>query len=90
MLCEGLLRASAFRLAATYESRRQAGESSGMIYIAECNLGRGVFAKRAIRKGEILLAFGGARIDFAEMKLHWQPPLQLATRPTAPYHSRDV
>jgi hypothetical protein len=36
--------------------------------IAECNLGRGVFAKRAIRTGEIILAFGGALIDFAETK----------------------
>jgi hypothetical protein len=27
-----------------------------------------VFARRAIRRGEILLAFGGARIDFAETK----------------------
>ena len=60
MAFAGLRQASAFRPAVAHESRPQAGESSGMIYVAECNLGRGVFAKRAIRKGEIILAFGGS------------------------------
>jgi hypothetical protein len=39
-----------------------------MLYIGECNLGKGVFAYRPIRKGEIILVFGGALIDFAETK----------------------
>ena len=68
MVCAGLRQASAFRPAVAHESRPQAGESSGMIYVAECNLGRGRVRQRAIRKGEIILAFGGELIDFAETK----------------------
>jgi hypothetical protein len=68
MICEELRLAAVFRPATTKESRPQANDGSGMVYIAECNLGRGVFAKRAVRKGEIILAFGGALIDFAETK----------------------
>ena len=37
-----------------------------MIYVAECELGRGVFARRAIRRGELILVFEGRMIDFAE------------------------
>lgn len=33
------------------------------IYVAECELGRGIFAARAIRKGEIVLNFRGRRFD---------------------------
>jgi hypothetical protein len=68
MICEELRLAAVFRPATTKESRPQANDGSGMVYIAECNLGRGAFAKRAVRKGEIILAFGGALIDFAETK----------------------
>jgi hypothetical protein len=42
--------------------------SNGIVYVAQCALGRGVFTRRAVRKGEILLAFGGPLIDFAETK----------------------
>jgi hypothetical protein len=68
MICEGLRPAAVCRPATTQEPRWQASDGSGMLYIAECNLGRGVFAKRAIRIGETILAFGGALIDFAETK----------------------
>jgi len=68
MICEELRQAAVFRPATTQEPRSQASDGSGMVYIAECNLGRGVFAKQAIRKGEIILAFGVALIDFAETK----------------------
>ena len=67
MICEGLRQAPACRPTAT-PSTRQAGDGSGMLYVAECDLGRGVFAKRAIRNGEIILVFGGALIDFVETK----------------------
>ena len=67
-ICEELRLAVAYQPATTQEPRSQASYDSGMLYIAECNLGRGVFARRAIRKGEIILAFGGALIDFAETK----------------------
>ena len=33
------------------------------IYIEECELGRGIFAARAIRKGEIITSFRGPRFD---------------------------
>jgi hypothetical protein len=68
MICEELRLGAVCRPATTQEPRWQASDGSGMLYIAECNLGRGVFAKRAIRKGETILAFGGALIDFAETK----------------------
>ena len=41
---------------------------SRTLYVAECDLGRGVFAGRAIRRGETILLFAGALIDFAETK----------------------
>lgn len=33
-------------------------------YIAECSFGRGLFAKRDIRKGEVIFMFTGKLIDF--------------------------
>lgn len=36
---------------------------AGTIYVAECELGRGVFAARAIRKGEVILNYRGRRFD---------------------------
>lgn len=36
------------------------------IYVAECSLGRGVFASRLFRCGEPILGFGGAVIDRAK------------------------
>lgn len=33
-------------------------------YIAECNFGKGLFAKRDIRKGEVIFKFTGKLIDF--------------------------
>jgi uncharacterized protein len=68
MICEGLRLDAVYQSATTQEPRSLASYDSGMLYIAECDLGRGVFAKRAIREGEIILAFGGALIDFAETK----------------------
>jgi hypothetical protein len=47
---------------------QEPGDSRGKIHIAECELGRGVFARQAIRKGDIILAFGGRLIDFAETR----------------------
>jgi len=46
----------------------EAPHSNGSFYVAQCELGRGVFARRAIREGEIILTFGGPLIDFAETK----------------------
>jgi uncharacterized protein len=68
MICERLRPAPVFWPAAAREPRSLAGDGSGMLYIAECNLGRGVFARRAIHQGETILVFGGALIDFAETK----------------------
>lgn len=50
------------------EPRREAAYSNGTLYVAPCELGRGVFARRAIRSGETILAFEGPLIDFAETK----------------------
>jgi hypothetical protein len=61
MMCEGLRQAPTFRSAAIHVSQPQAGDGSGMLYIGECNLGKGVFANRPIRKGEIILVCLGAR-----------------------------
>jgi uncharacterized protein len=54
--------------------------SSEAFYIEECDVGLGVFARRIIRSGEIILAFGGQIIDFAETKRRgpWEcMPLQI-------------
>ena len=112
MVCAGLRQASAVRPAVAHESRPQAGESSGMIYVADCNLGRGVFANRAIQEGEIVLAFKSApwaeaaRLTIMHRYAVTSPAgsgsilpcarapktslLQLASRPNATYHSKDV
>ncbi len=37
-------------------------------FIAECDVGLGVFASRDLAPGEFILAFGGPLIDFAETK----------------------
>lgn len=68
MRCIELCQASTIRLATADESQPQTSDGRGLIYIAECSLGRGVFAGRAIRLGELILAFTGALIDFAETK----------------------
>ena len=52
----------------TKEPLRQATYDSKAFYIARCDLGRGVFARRTIRSGELILAFDGPLIDFAETK----------------------
>ena len=57
-----------FRLTAAYAPWQEAGDLHGVVYVAECELGRGVFARRAIRKGDIILSFGGPLIDFAETR----------------------
>lgn len=54
--------------AAAQKSWREADDYNGILYIAKCELGRGVFAKRDIRRGEVILVFEGALIDFAETK----------------------
>ena len=46
----------------------QANHSNGTLYVAQCELGRGVFTQRVIRTGETILTFGGPLIDFAETK----------------------
>ena len=54
--------------------------SSEAFYIEECDVGLGVFARRAIRRGECILLFGGPIIDFAETKRRgpWEcMPLQI-------------
>jgi uncharacterized protein len=54
--------------------------SSEAFYIEECDVGLGVFARRAIRRGENILVFGGPIIDFAETKRRgpWKcMPLQI-------------
>jgi hypothetical protein len=42
--------------------------SNATFHIDECDVGLGVFANREIRPGEVILAFGGPVIDFAETK----------------------
>jgi len=42
--------------------------SNATFHIDECDVGLGVFANRDIRPGEVILAFGGPVIDFAETK----------------------
>jgi uncharacterized protein len=68
MICEALCRPFVCQAVTAPEPRRETGDNDGLLYIAECDLGRGVFANRTIRKGELILVFGGARIDFAETK----------------------
>jgi SET domain-containing protein len=54
--------------------------SNETFYVEECDVGLGVFANRAIRKGEIILAFGGPIIGFEETKRRgrWEcMPLQI-------------
>jgi hypothetical protein len=68
MIGEGLYQDSMFRLTATYAPWQEAADSNAVVYVAECELGRGVFARRTIRKGDIILAFGGPLIDFAETR----------------------
>src|ERR1019366_4484421 len=55
-------------LTAVWASLPDMGDRSGALYVAQCDLGRGIFVKRVIRRGEIILVFGGALIDFAETK----------------------
>ncbi len=68
MLGHRLHRAPTFRPAASPGWLPQAGGCGGTIYVAQCELGHGVFAQRLIHAGEIILVFGGALIDFAETK----------------------
>lgn len=42
--------------------------SQSIIYLAECDVGLGVFANRDIARGEIILKFWGPIIDFKETK----------------------
>jgi uncharacterized protein len=81
MISEPLRQPSLFLLA---ENRTLVKErySNATFYIDECDVGLGVFARRDIRPGEILLAFGGPVIDFAETKQRgmWEcMPLQFET-----------
>ena len=57
-----------FPLAAAFWSLPGPDYWSQTLYVADCELGRGVFARRAIRSGEIVLVFGGPLIDFEETK----------------------
>jgi hypothetical protein len=57
-----------FYLLAENRAAVKARYSNDTIYIEECDVGLGVFARRPIRAGEIILAFGGPVIDFAETK----------------------
>jgi hypothetical protein len=68
MIGEGPHQDSRFQLMAVHAAWQAAGDSSGAVYVTECELGRGVFARRPIRKGDIILAFGGPLIDFAETR----------------------
>jgi uncharacterized protein len=68
MNAHDLHRASPTGLMITKESLRQTTNGSNAFYIAQCDLGRGVFARRTIRRGEFILAFDGPLIDFAETK----------------------
>ena len=54
--------------------------SNDLIYLAECNVGLGVFAKQDMPPGQMILTFGGPLIDFAETKRRgsWEcMPLQI-------------
>ena len=68
MIGEGLYQDSLFRLTATYAPWQEAADANEVVYVAECKLGRGVFARRTIRKGDNILAFEGPLIDFAETR----------------------
>jgi hypothetical protein len=68
MIAQGSEKACPTGRVMTNEPRHKTTYSNGTLYVAQCELGRGVFARRAIRRGEILLAFGGPLIDFAETK----------------------
>ena len=68
MIGEGLYQDSLFRLTATYAPWQKAADANEVVYVAECKLGRGVFARRTIRKGDNILAFEGPLIDFAETR----------------------
>ncbi|HYG33258.1 MAG TPA: SET domain-containing protein-lysine N-methyltransferase [Clostridia bacterium] len=67
MTSEPLCQPSLYLLA---ENRTSVKErySNETIFIEECDVGLGVFARRSIRKGETILTFGGPVIDFAETK----------------------
>lgn len=67
MLSEPLRQPSLFLLAGNRASVK-ARFSNETFRIDECDVGLGVFARRHIRAGEIILAFGGPVIDFAETK----------------------
>ena len=54
--------------------------SNATFFIDECDVGLGVFARRDLQPGEVILAFGGTVIDFAETKRRgpWEcMPLQI-------------
>ena len=68
MIAQGPDRTCPAGLMMTNEPRHETTYSNEALYVAQCELGRGVFARRAIRREEILLAFGGPLIDFAETK----------------------
>lgn len=49
-------------------ARIKARYSTAKFYLDDCPVGLGVFANRDIAPGEMILAFGGPIIDFAETK----------------------
>jgi hypothetical protein len=68
MIAQGPHEACPTGFASAKEPPNGATHSTGTLYVAQCDVGRGVFAQRAIRRGEFILAFGGPLIDFAETK----------------------
>lgn len=79
MIAESLGQPSLYLLAGDRESAK-ARYANETFYIEECRFGLGVFANHDIRKGAIILAFGGPIIDFAETKRRgpWEcMPLQI-------------
>ncbi|SPE50239.1 Nuclear protein SET (modular protein) [Verrucomicrobia bacterium] len=85
-----------------FEPRLSAAErySNQNFYLAPCDVGLGVFARRLIRRAEIILRFEGPTISFAEAKargprecmtLQIGPDKYLDTLPPAVYvnHSCD-
>ncbi len=81
MFSETMCQPSLFLAAGHRESVKER-YSNETIRIDECDVGLGVFARRALKKGETILAFGGPLIDFAETKRRgpWEcMPLQIGT-----------
>jgi uncharacterized protein len=68
MIAPDLHRACPTGQVITKEPLHHAAHGGETFYIAQCDLGRGVFARRMIHRGEFILAFDGPLIDFAETK----------------------